>query len=204
MQPRSTMIQGRRQRCVRTCLFHLQHQRSQGKALIHPGHSLSHCLPVSQALSAVDCLGSSSGPETGSAWFPHIEPPLRSEQALLSPTAQLVQSSLQVSSSLGTGARRRRAGRAVGSPLATAPPYPGIQKREHLPHMPSRGRPSPLQQRTSSARRTALYQGCESGELIALPPGRLGVLGTFLSLPRYGLPHRKICTQSRSDDTKFR
>lgn len=171
----------------------------------HTPRSLS--LPLPAGVPGSECRGlprQQQRPETGSAWFPHIEPPLRSEQALLSPTAQLVQSSLQVSSSLGTGARRRRAGRAVGSPLATAPPYPGIQKREHLPHMPSRGRPSPLQQRTSSARRTALYQGCESGELIALPPGRLGVLGTFLSLPRYGLPHRKICTHSRSDDTKFR
>lgn len=204
MQPRSAMIEGRRHRLVRTCLFRLQHQRSQGKTLIHPGQ-LS--LPLPARVPGSECRGlplQQQRPETGSARFPHVEPPLRSEEALLSPTAPLVQSSLQVSSSLGTGARRRRARREVGSPLATAPHSPGIQEREHLPHKPSRGRPSLVQQRTSSARRTTLCQGCESGELIALPPGRLAVLRTFLSLPRYGLPHRKICTHSRSDDTKGR
>lgn len=116
MQPRSAMIEGRRHRLVRTCLFRLQHQRSQGKTLIHPGQ-LS--LPLPARVPGSECRGlplQQQHPETGSARFPHIEPPLRSEEALLSPTAPLVQSSLQVSSSLGTRARRRRARREVGSP----------------------------------------------------------------------------------------
>lgn len=92
----------------------------------HTPKSLS--LPLPAGVPGSECCGlplQQQRPETGSARFPHIEPPLRSEQALLSPTAQLVQSSLQVSSSLGTGARRRRASwKGSGQPTGYCSPLP--------------------------------------------------------------------------------
>lgn len=142
-------------------------------------------------------------PRNGLSTVSPYRPPSLLRIGSLFPTAQLVQSSLQVSSSLGTGARRRRARRAVGSPLVQLPPPQGFRSGSTFPTSPPGGAHPGLNS-THRLHGAQLCQGCESGELIALPPGPLGVLGTFLSLPRYGVPHLKNCIHSSSDDTKFR
>lgn len=142
---------------MRTCLFRLQHQRSQGKTLIHPGQ-LSLPLPaVSQALSAVDFLCSSSTENGLCSVSPYrtTSPLRRGSSSPYSPVGSILPPGLFIPRDRGEEERARQ---GSGQPTTAAPYSPRDSGGGHPPPKPS-GAPIPgsaahiLSQRTTPCAR---------------------------------------------------
>lgn len=81
-----------------------------------------------------------------------------------------------------------------------------LEEIEHLPHFPPSWPPSMVQQDASSGLQCAWphFRGLSQESSLSHFLNGLDALGTFQSLPRSGVPHRKNGPHSISDDTKLR